>query len=116
MSLDDLKRMGALVSQEPVEKQITWKWTDEEGTEQEGEITVLVKRFAYAEARAIADASASKQDETAAMIAAAVRLADGSQLTYDQVLALDPFFMQKLADVVSEVNGAKKNRKKSGTI
>lgn len=109
MKLNDLKKLGGVVSAAPVQKEITWKKVDESGVEQEYKFTVFVIKHSFG---TIEQIYADKEDRSkaAAFIAKSIRLGEKGEevLTYEDAYQLESSLATQFLGAINEVNGTGK--------
>lgn len=106
MNVDDLKKLGGIVTAPPVEFKRTWVHLDPvTGEEHSDEVVFHVKHMTVEDHHGMLKAIRRGCDEIAATLVAGVRLDGGKQkLSYDEAAALDPELSNLFAEAVEEVN------------
>lgn len=97
-SIDDLVKLGGIVSAEPVERTVEWDGNT---------FTVLVKRISYGMVeRVLIKPDDDEQSRNAALISGSILLNGGTEsLTYEQAFQLKPSLAFALVDAIRSVNG-----------
>ena len=105
-SLKELRAMGALVSEIPVRKSITF--TLDDGVERTGEIHV--KRLSVGDHEKLFIADKDHQSRTAKLLSEAVTLGDDGKekLPFKESYSLHPSIAAAMLGAFNEVNSAKK--------
>ena len=107
MKLADFKKIGGIVTREPVKKHIVWPRED-------GDIDfdVFIIRHSYGMIEQIMDGEDDKS-RSAHYIAECVRFgeAGNEKMTYDEAFSLDPKVAGLLVVAINEVNGGGKGPK-----
>ncbi len=113
MNLAELIAAGGIVPDELVPETLTWNGQT---------VAVKVKRLGYGEVeREILARTADQTSNTAWLIAASIRLGDGTErLTYEQAYRLDAELFKAMSEAVTRVNSLGKTgplppTRKSGT-
>jgi hypothetical protein len=102
MNLDDLKSLGALAPEAPIQRTVTWTKPDGESAT----FDIGVRRLAVGdyEALAVAHDGEEQRSWSARLISAAIVLDGGVRLTYAQAFQLLPSFASALIAEYNAVN------------
>jgi len=101
-SLSQFEEIGGLVSDKPVEKDITWN----NGTE-DIVLTVRVRPLAYGDFDKIIASHDDERSQNAALIAASVLVEKDKPMPYVKAYQLKPSLAAAIIEAVTEVNQVK---------
>ncbi len=105
MDIDDLRKLGGIVSAEPVQKEIVWSHADGEGGEITDTFTVFIRRKSFGMVQKTF-ADSGDRERSAAYISESVLLGEkGDQvLTYQDAYNLNPDLAYALVIAIRDVN------------
>lgn len=107
MNLDDLKKIGGVVSSAPVPKSVKWVKKEDDGTEQEFEFTIHVLKHSFGSIEQIWNDKDESRSRAASYISKTVRLGEGGKdpISYDDAFQLEPSLAAAFIAAINEVNG-----------
>lgn len=101
-SLSQFEEIGGLVSDQPVEKEITWNNGKEDIV-----LTVRIRPLAYGDFDKIIAGHDDERSQNAALIAASVLVEKDQSLPYVKAYQLKPSLAAAIIEAVTEVNQVK---------
>jgi len=118
MKLEQLKQKGAMVAQELVPCEVTWKHVDaENGEEVEDTFNIFIVRQSFGVMSDIIKADSPNYRRGAGISAACVRLGESGEevMTYEDAYSLESSLAFLFLEKVSEVNKSKGKNSKQKT-